>query len=119
MQSGASPLVVFNDEAHHVHDEAVHYGSKSITAIKDEDVKEGIAWNRVLMGIQKRQGLSLQIDLSATLFEETTRQWFKHTVYDYPLQQAIKEGIVKQPFMGKINLQYKDAPKDPSHRYHT
>ena len=58
MQSVQSPLLVFNDEAHHVHDEAVHYGSKSAAAVKDEDVKEGIAWNRVLMGIQKRQGLS-------------------------------------------------------------
>jgi len=112
VQSVGSPLVVFNDEAHHVHDEAVHYGSKSIAAIKDEDVKEGIAWNRVLMAIQKRQGLFLQMDLSATLFEETTRQWFKHTVYDYPLQQAIREGIVKQPFMGKIALQYKDGNLD-------
>ncbi len=113
VQSVQSPLVVFNDEAHHVHDEAVHYGSKSVAAIRDDDVKEGIAWNRVLMTIQKRQGLSLQIDLSATLFEETTRQWFRHTVYDYPLQQAIKEGIVKQPFMGKIALQYKDGHDEP------
>ncbi|MGI4791319.1 MAG: DEAD/DEAH box helicase [Janthinobacterium lividum] len=112
VQSVQSPLLVFNDEAHHVHDEAVHYG-KSAAALKDEDAKEGIAWNRVLMAIQKRQGLSLQIDLSATLFEETTRQWFKHTVYDYPLQQAIREGIVKQPFMGKIALQYKDGHDEP------
>lgn len=112
VQSVQSPLLVFNDEAHHVHDEGVHYGSKSVAAVKDEDVKEGIAWNRVLTGIQKRHGLSLQLDLSATLFEETTRQWFRHTVYDYPLQQAIKEGIVKQPFMGKIALQYKDGNLD-------
>ena len=112
VQSVRSPVLVFNDEAHHVHDEAVHYG-KSAAALKDEDTREGIAWNRVLMGIQKRQNLSLQIDLSATLFEETTRQWFKHTVYDYPLQQAIKEGIVKQPFMGKIALQYKDGHDEP------
>lgn len=112
VQSSGTPILVFNDEAHHVHDEAVHYG-KSAATLKDEDAREGIAWNRVLMGIQKRQGLSLQIDLSATLFEETTRQWFKHTVYDYPLQQAIREGVVKQPFMGKINLQYKDGHDEP------
>ena len=112
VQSVQSPVLVFNDEAHHVHDEAVHYG-KSAAALKDEDTREGIAWNRVLMGVQKRQGLSLQLDLSATLFEETTRQWFKHTVYDYPLQQAIREGIVKQPFMGKIALQYKDGHDEP------
>ena len=108
VQSAQTPILVFNDEAHHVHDEAVHYG-KSGAFLKDEDAREGIAWNRVLIGIQKQQGLSLQLDLSATLFEETTRQWFKHTVYDYPLQQAIKEGIVKKPFLGKIKLQYKDG----------
>ena len=108
VQSAQTPILVFNDEAHHVHDEAVHYG-KSGAFLKDEDAREGIAWNRVLIGIQKQQGLSLQLDLSATLFEKTTRQWFKHTVYDYPLQQAIKDGIVKKPFLGKIKLQYKDG----------
>lgn len=112
VQSAASPLLVFNDEAHHVHDETLHY-SRNIATIQDEDEKEGIAWNRVLVGIQKRHGLALQLDLSATLFEESTRQWFRHTVYDYPLQQAIKEGIVKQPFLGKINLQYKDGHDEP------
>ena len=107
-----TPLLVLNDEAHHVHDEATHYG-KSAAALKDEDAREGIAWNRVLSTLQKRQGLALQLDLSATLFEEATRQWFKHVVYDYPLQQAIHEGIVKRPFLGKIRLQYKDGHDEP------
>ena len=104
VQSAKTPLLVYNDEAHHVHDEAVHYGRTS--AVKAEDVKEGVAWNRVLTAIQKRHGLALQVDLSATLFEEETKQWFRHTVYDYPLQQAIRDRIVKQPFMGKLTIQY-------------
>ena len=110
--SAQSPILVFNDEAHHVHDEAVHY-VKTMSTVKDEDQKEGIAWNRVLTTLQKRSGLALQIDLSATLFEETTKQWFRHTVYDYPLHQAIKEGIVKQPYMSKVTLQYKDGHDEP------
>lgn len=107
VQSARTPVLVYNDEAHHVHDEAVHYGKT--TAIKEE-LKEGVAWNRVLNAIQKRHGLALQIDLSATLFEEDSKQWFRHTVYDYPLQQAIRDRIVKQPFMGKLTLQYKSGP---------
>jgi type III restriction enzyme len=113
VQSAQSPMLVFNDEAHHVHDEAIHYASKSTAAIKDEDAREGIAWNRVLTGIHTRHGLSLQLDLSATLFEETTRQWFRHTVYDYPLQEAIRDGIVKKPYLGKIKLRYKDGFDEP------
>ena len=101
-----SPLLVLNDEAHHVHDENVHYATKA----KDEDQREGVAWNRVLLAIQKQSGLSLQCDLSATLFEEESKFWFRHTVYDYPLQQAIRDRIVKQPYMAKISLQYKTGP---------
>ena len=112
VQAAASPLVVFNDEAHHVHDESVHY-ARSIATSKDEDQKEGIAWNRVLTGLQQQSGLALQLDLSATLFEESTKQWFRHAVYDYPLQQAIKDGIVKQPFLAKVTLQYKDGHDEP------
>ena len=106
-----TPLLVFNDEAHHVHDEGLHYAKTAV--VKDEDAREGIAWNRVLDSINKRSGLALQCDLSATLFEETSRQWFRHTLYDYPLQQAIKERIVKQPYLGKITLQYKDGHDEP------
>ncbi len=108
VQSATTPLVIYNDEAHHVHDEAVHY-AKNTSAVKDEDEKEGVAWNRVLLGLQKQAGLALQCDMSATLFEESSKQWFRHTVYDYPLQQAIRDRIVKQPYLCKFNLRYKDG----------
>lgn len=106
VQAATTPVLVFNDEAHHVHDESVHYAQARAT--KDEDEKEGVAWNRVLLALKKQSGLALQCDLSATLFEESSKQWFRHTVYDYPLQQAIRERIVKQPYMGKVELRYKD-----------
>jgi type III restriction enzyme len=105
-----TPIIVFNDEAHHVHDELTHY--KTVVNRKaTSDEEEGIAWNRVLNNIQKHSGLSLQCDLSATLFEEDSRQWFRHTVYDFPLSEAIKKGIVKKPYIAKIRLQYKDGKK--------
>ncbi len=109
VRAATSPLLVINDEAHHVHDEVTHYKAQA----KDEDEREGVAWNRVLQAIQKRSGLSLQCDLSATLFEESSKQWFRHTVYDYPLQQAIRDRIVKQPYLGKVRLQYKDGHDEP------
>ena len=112
VHSATTPLVVYNDEAHHVHDEGVHY-AKNKAAVKDEDEREGIVWNRVLLDLRQQSGLALQCDLSATLFEESSRQWFRHTVYDYPLQQAIRDRIVKQPYLGKVILQYKDGHDEP------
>ena len=110
VRQATTPVLVYNDEAHNVHDEATHY--KPATQLKDEELKAGAAWNRVLASIHGNSGLSLQCDLSATLFEEETKQWFRHTVYDFPLQQAIKNGIVKQPYIGKVQLRYKDDAHD-------
>jgi type III restriction enzyme len=110
--SAQSPLFVLNDEAHHVHDEPVHYG-RATSALRDEDLKEGVAWGRVLGGLAANPGISLQSDLSATLFEEATRQWFRHTVYDYPLQRAIRDGIVKRPYLARVELQFKDGHDEP------
>jgi type III restriction enzyme len=104
VQQATTPILVFNDEAHNVHDEVTHYRKDT----RDEEDRSGQAWNRVLLGIQERSGLSLQCDLSATLFEESSKQWFRHTVYDFPLQQAIKNSIVKQPILCKFRLDWKN-----------
>lgn len=108
--------LVFNDEAHHVHDESVHYRPVTAAVKKraddTEDEGEGIAWNRVLSRLHKSGGLALQTDLSATLFEESSKSWFRHTVYDFPLQEAIARGIVKQPYLAKPELRYKTGPDE-------
>ncbi|MDP9358236.1 MAG: DEAD/DEAH box helicase family protein, partial [Chloroflexota bacterium] len=106
-----APVTVFNDEAHHVHDERTHYpmGVRKL----DADEEEGIAWHKVLLDLDGSAGLALQVDLSATLYEESSKAWFRHTVYDYPLQQAIADGVVKQPVLGKVQLQYKDGHDEP------
>lgn len=105
-----SPLLVLNDEAHHVHDEKTHFPVNPRKP--DPDEQEGIAWHRVLQDLHERGGLSLQLDLSATLYEEKTKEWFRHAVYDYPLQRAIADGVVKQPFLAKVKLQFKGDPDE-------
>lgn len=107
----ASPLTVFNDEAHHVHDEQTHH--PLVRRKLDADEEEGVAWHNVLVDLQAGAGLALQLDLSATLFEERTKAWFRHVAYDYPLARAIADGVVKQPFLGKVQLRYKDGHDEP------
>jgi type III restriction enzyme len=78
-------LMVLNDEAHHTHDE------------------DG-EWNRVVRGLHERTPLSLQIDLSATP-RYANGSLFPWTISDYPLKQAILDGIVKRPMRGVVKVQ--------------
>ena len=77
-------LMVLNDEAHHVHDPKLAW-FKSI-----EDIH-----NRLL---QKRSGLALQVDVSATP-KHSNGAIFVQTVADYPLVEAISQNIVKHPVL--------------------
>lgn len=75
-------LAVFNDEAHHVHDERMAW-FKSIQDIH----------HRML---QKDSRLSLQIDVTATP-KHNNGAIFAQTVSDYPLVEAIHQNVVKHP----------------------
>ncbi|MDN5870860.1 MAG: DEAD/DEAH box helicase family protein [Nitrococcus sp.] len=75
-------LAVFNDEAHHVHDERMAW-FKSIQDIH----------HRML---QKDTRLSLQIDVTATP-KHNNGEIFVQTVSDYPLVEAIYQNVVKHP----------------------
>lgn len=75
-------LIVINDEAHHVHDEKMAW-FKSIQDI-DNKLK------------QKGGALSLQIDVTATP-KKNDGSIFVQTISDYPLVEAIHQGIVKNP----------------------
>ncbi len=84
-------LLVINDEAHHTHDE----GSK---------------WNEVIQGLHTKTPITAQLDFSATpRFQKG--QIFPWTISDYPLKQAIVEGIVKRPMKGiaKIPISYAES----------
>lgn len=77
-------LAVFNDEAHHIHDEKLAW-FKSI-----EDIH-----NRMLM---KGSGLSIQIDVTATP-KHNNGAIFVQTISDYPLVEAIHQDVVKHPVL--------------------
>jgi type III restriction enzyme len=74
-------LVVFNDEAHHVHD-------------------EDLQWHITLTAIHKAlpAGLSLWLDFSATP-KGQNGTYFPWIICDYPLAQAVEDRIVKAPLI--------------------
>jgi len=75
-------LMIINDEAHHIHDPKMAW-FKSI-----EDIH-----NKLL---QKGKKLALQIDVTATP-KNNRGEIFVQTVSDYPLVEAIHQGVVKNP----------------------
>ena len=77
-------LVVLNDEAHHLHDER----SAWFKAIEDISLRLR----------QKGSQLSAQFDLSATP-KHNNGAIFVQTVADYPLVEAIRQGVVKTPVL--------------------
>lgn len=77
-------LMVFNDEAHHIHDARLAW-FKSI-----EDIH-----NRL---VQKDGALSLQVDVTATP-KHNNGAIFVQTIADYPLVEAISQNVVKHPVL--------------------
>lgn len=90
-------LVVFNDEAHHVH---------------DEDLK----WSQSLLALHRAlpKGLSLWLDFSATP-KDQNGMYFPWTVCDYPLAQAVEDRIVKAPLIVTKEDDPKQPKQDPDH----
>lgn len=83
-------LAVFNDEAHHIHENKT-YG----------EIKE-VEWQRSLNYIsQPKETKFIQIDFSATPYDVTgsgqkrTKHYFPHTIVDFDLAAAIRNGLVK------------------------
>lgn len=124
-------VLVLNDEAHHVWDEPGHAAfeekAKQKAEASDEEV-EAMAWIRSirrLNGSETASGrVGLQVDLSATLFQETgtttqakkktkkgqpevqfkENELFRHTVVTYDLAEAIRDGIVKKPILERVEV---------------
>jgi type III restriction enzyme len=77
-------LLVINDEAHHTHDE------------ENE-------WSNVIRRLHGKTPIAAQLDFSATpRFQKGAI--FPWTISDYPLKQAIVDGIVKRPVKGIANI---------------
>jgi len=91
-------IVVFNDEAHHIHDPKMAW-FKSIQDINNKMKQKG-------------KQISLQIDCTATP-KHDNGSIFVQTISDYPLVEAIHQGIVKTPVLpdqaSRAKLQIKQS----------
>lgn len=83
-------LVVFNDEAHHIHE------------IKQGNEIVEVEWQKSLNKIAKKKEINfIQIDFSATPYDVTgsrqkrTKHYFPHIIVDFDLKSAIHQGLVK------------------------
>jgi type III restriction enzyme len=89
-------LVVFNDEAHHIHE------------VKRAGEVTEVEWQRSLREIAATKGDRFtQIDFSATPYNQigsgkkATRQFFPHIVVDFDLKTAMRSGLVKSLALDK------------------
>jgi len=96
-------LMVLNDEAHHVHD-------------------EDLVWYQTIVNLHEQlqsqgaPGLVTQLDFSATPKTQQGKL-FPQIIVDYPVAQAIQDGIVKQPILGEIGGPVQIPSNDASVRY--
>jgi type III restriction enzyme len=90
--AGRRRLMVLNDEAHHVHDEKLKW-NQTIERLHDELRKR--------TPDDRGAGVVSQLDYSATPKYEKGGV-FRHVVVDYPLAQAVADGIVKMPLIGEV-----------------
>jgi len=86
-------VMVLNDEAHHVHDEKLKW-NQTIERLHDE--------LRARTPSDPNAGVVSQLDYSATPKYEKGGV-FHHVVVDYPLAQAVADGIVKTPVIGEVS----------------
>lgn len=86
-------VMVLNDEAHHVHDEKLKW-NQTIERLHDE--------LRARAADDAAAGVVSQLDYSATPKYEKGGI-FRHVVVDYPLAQAVDDGIVKTPLIGEVS----------------
>ena len=89
-------LMVFNDEAHHIHD------------FKVEGEVTEVEWQKSLNLIAKPKGSRfVQVDFSATPYNEVgtgkkaRRTFFPHIIVDFDLKTAMRAGLVKSLVLDK------------------
>lgn len=83
-------ICVFNDEAHHIHEN------------KQNGMISEVEWQKSLNFISENKGRNfIQIDFSATPYDVTgsgqkrTKHYFPHIIVDFALKEAIRDGLVK------------------------
>jgi type III restriction enzyme len=96
-------LMVINDEGHHLHN-------------------EDMEWHKVILGLHDRlqgrglPGLACQLDFTATP-KHQNGALFREIIVDYPIAQAVDDGIVKRPIMGELSGIIEQESKRASVRY--
>jgi type III restriction enzyme len=99
-------VLVVNDEAHHLHDEVKADTGEPLVAIQTLNRLHELA----------ERGIAAQLDFSATP-KNPQGQIFPDTVVDYPLAQAIEDGIVKRPVIGELSGDVEQVSDDASIRF--
>lgn len=95
-------LLVVNDEAHHVWSEKLKW-NETIERLHSELSSRG-------------GGVVSQLDFSATP-KYQSGQIFRHVVVDYPLRQAVEDGIVKTPIIGEVKGAIAELGETAAQRY--
>jgi type III restriction enzyme len=88
--AGLPDLMVFNDEAHHIHE------------LKKEGETTEVEWQKSLTKIAERKGRRfVQMDFSATPYNDVgsgknkRKLYFAHIITDFDLHSAMRAGLVK------------------------
>ncbi len=82
-------LMVINDEGHHLHKDDLKW-AELIYAVHDE------------LGKRANGGVAAQLDFTATPRHQDGRL-FREIIVDYPVAQAVDDGIVKTPIIGELH----------------
>jgi len=89
-------LIVFNDEAHHIHE------------VRNEGEITEVEWQKSLRVIAETKGSQfVQVDFSATPYnqvgsgQKAKAVYFPHIIADFPLMAAMKAGLVKSLVLDK------------------
>jgi type III restriction enzyme len=86
-------IMVVNDEAHHVWSDKLKW-NQSIERLHDTLRERATDADEA--------GVIAQLDFSATPKDQKGRA-FRHVVVDYPLAEAVDDGIVKTPVIGELH----------------
>lgn len=88
--AGLPDLMVFNDEAHHIHETR-----------KGGEASE-VEWQKSLLRLAQGKGRRfVQVDFSATPYNDLgtakkkSKAWFPHIIVDFDLKAAMRAGLVK------------------------
>ena len=94
--SGLPELMVFNDEAHHIHE------------VKREGETTEVEWQKSLSRIAEAKGRRfVQVDFSATPYNDVgsgknkRKLYFPHIITDFDLKSAMRAGLVKSLVLDK------------------